>query len=69
MLLFLSSSIYGQFDNEIASSPGAIEWSDPVYNDFFNGSCQMSMSMKKSAKLAKTITQFYQNDPIWANNP
>ena len=62
MLFFLSEVLLAQVD-----SPGAINWDDPVYNDFFNESCG-PQNIEKSATV-RTIVKWFQDDLRWKNLP
>lgn len=67
ILILLSNTIWAQLDYEEGASPGVINWSDPVYNDFFNGSCAMNSKIEKSATLLRLLTRFYQNGQTWSS--
>jgi len=61
LLFFLPDVLWAQSDLD-GDSPGSINLNNPVYDDFFIGSC--TQNSEKSANI-KSITKYYQGDSPW----
>ncbi len=65
ILFFFTQNLWAQLDID-GDSPGSMNWNDPVYNDFFDGSCTVN-TLKSASR--RTIWRWYQDDQIWTGKP